>query len=117
MKLLRYGPKGAEQPALLDAQGKVRSLAKVLPDIKATTLSPTSLQRLRDLDPTDLPLVEAPGRMAPPWSGMGKFICIGLNYADHAAESGNPIPAEPVVFMKTTGSAGIGLPDSAAWSA
>ena len=104
MKLMRHGPKGAEQPALLDAQGKVRSLTKALPDIKASTLSPTSLQRLRELDPTKLPLVENPGRIAPPWSGMGKFICIGLNYADHAAESGNPVPPEPVVFMKTTSS-------------
>jgi 2,4-didehydro-3-deoxy-L-rhamnonate hydrolase len=104
MKLMRHGPKGAEQPALLDAQGRVRSLSKVLPDIKPSTLSPTSLQRLRELDPTTLPLVESPGRIAPPWSGMGKFICIGLNYADHAAESGNPVPPEPVVFMKTTSS-------------
>ncbi len=102
MKLMRHGPKGAEQPALLDAQGRVRSLAGVLPDIKASTLSPTSLQRLRELDPAELPLVEAPGRIAPPWSGMGKFICVGLNYSDHAAETGNPIPAEPVLFMKTT---------------
>jgi 2,4-didehydro-3-deoxy-L-rhamnonate hydrolase len=102
MKLMRYGAKGAEQPALLDAQGQARSLSKVLPDIKASTLSPTSLQRLRELDPTKLPLVEAPGRIAPPWSGMGKFICVGLNYSDHAAETGNPIPAEPVLFMKTT---------------
>ena len=102
MKLMRHGPKGAEQPALLDAQGKVRSLAGVLPDIKASTLSPTSLQRLRELDPADLPVVDAPGRIAPPWSGMGKFICVGLNYSDHAAETGNPIPAEPVLFMKTT---------------
>jgi 2,4-didehydro-3-deoxy-L-rhamnonate hydrolase len=111
MKLMRHGPKGAEQPALLDAQGNTRSLSKVLPDIKASTLSPTSLQRLRELDPANLPLVEAPGRIAPPWSGMGKFVCVGLNYSDHAAETGNPIPAEPVLFMKTT-SALIGCNDA-----
>ena len=110
MKLMRHGSKGAEQPALLDAQGHVRSLSKVLPDIKASTLSPTSLQRLRELDPAKLPLVETPGRIAPPWSGMGKFVCVGLNYSDHAAETGNPIPAEPVLFMKTT-SALIGCND------
>jgi 2-keto-4-pentenoate hydratase/2-oxohepta-3-ene-1,7-dioic acid hydratase in catechol pathway len=111
MKLLRYGPKGAEQPALLDAQGQVRNLSTVLPDIKASTLSPNSLQRLRDLDPSELPVVTAPGRIAPPWSGMGKFICVGLNYSDHAAETGNPIPAEPVLFMKVT-SALIGCNDA-----
>ena len=110
MKLMRHGPKGAEQPALIDAQGQVRSLTKALPDIKASTLSPTSLQRLRDLDPTKLLLVETPGRIAPPWNGMGKFVCVGLNYSDHAAETGNPIPAEPVLFMKTT-SALIGCND------
>ncbi|MDH5541252.1 MAG: fumarylacetoacetate hydrolase family protein [Rhizobacter sp.] len=111
MKLLRYGPKGAEQPALLDAQGHVRNLSTVLPDIKASTLSPNSLQRLRDLDPSELPVVAAPGRLAPPWSGMGKFICVGLNYSDHAAETGNPIPAEPVLFMKVT-SALVGCNDA-----
>jgi len=111
MKLLRYGAKGAEQPALLDTQGRVRNLSAVLPDIKPSTLSPNSLQRLRDLDPSELPVVEAPGRMAPPWSGMGKFICVGLNYSDHAAETGNPIPAEPVLFMKTT-SALVGCNDA-----
>lgn len=110
MKLLRYGAKGAEQPAMLDAQGQVRNLSTVLPDIKASTLSPTSLQRLRELDPLDLPLVASPGRIAPPWTGMGKFVCVGLNYSDHAAETGNPIPPEPVLFMKVT-SALIGCND------
>ena len=102
MKLMRHGAKGAEKPALIDAQGQVRDLAKVLPDITAATLSPTSLQRLRDIKVDTLPIVAAPGRIAPPWSSMGKFICVGLNYADHAAESGMPVPAEPVLFMKTT---------------
>ncbi|WP_088142646.1 fumarylacetoacetate hydrolase family protein [Achromobacter xylosoxidans] len=102
MKLLRYGAKGAEKPGMLDARGQVRDLSAVLPDIAAATLTPAGLARLRALDPASLPLVDRPGRLAPPWSGMGKFICIGLNYADHAAESGLPVPAEPVIFMKPT---------------
>jgi len=102
MKLMRYGAKGAERPALVDADGVVRDLSGALADITATTLAPHSLQRLRDIDPTTLPVVADPGRIAPPWSGMGKFICVGLNYADHAAESNLPVPAEPVLFSKTT---------------
>ena len=100
MKLMRYGAKGAERPALLDAQGRVRDLSGVLADITAATLTPKGLDRLRGLDPAALPLVEAPGRIAPPWSGCEKFLCIGLNYADHAAESNLPIPKEPILFMK-----------------
>ncbi|EHK65344.1 fumarylacetoacetate hydrolase family protein [Achromobacter arsenitoxydans] len=110
MKLMRHGAKGAEKPALIDAQGQVRDLSSVVSDITADTLSPAGLAALRALDPSSLPLVAQPGRMAPPWSGMGKFICIGLNYADHAAESGLPVPAEPVIFMKTT-SAVVGCND------
>ena len=102
MKLLRVGAKGAEKPALLDAQGRVRDLSKVLADIGPAALAPKSLQRLRDLDTNTLPVVERPGRLAVPWSGMGKFVAIGLNFADHAAESGAPIPKEPIVFMKAT---------------
>jgi 2,4-didehydro-3-deoxy-L-rhamnonate hydrolase len=102
MKLMRHGPKGAEKPALVDAAGKVYDLSGVLADIGPSTLTPQSLERLRALDPAKLPLVAGPGRIAPPWAGMGKFICIGLNYADHAAESGAPIPAEPIIFMKPT---------------
>ena len=109
MKLMRHGPKGAERPALVDPSGQARDLSSLLPDITAAALSPESLARLRDIDPGTLPAV-APGRIAPPWSGMGKFICVGLNYADHAAESGQPVPAEPVLFMKTT-SALIGCND------
>ena len=109
MKLMRHGPKGAEKPALVDPSGQARDLSSLLPDITAAALSPESLARLRDIDPGTLPAV-APGRIAPPWSGMGKFICVGLNYADHAAESGQPVPAEPVLFMKTT-SALIGCND------
>ena len=111
MKLMRHGAKGAEKPALLDTLGRVRDLSKVLPDITAAVLSPTSLQRLRDIKVDTLPIVATPGRIAPPWSGMGKFICVGLNYADHAAESGMPVPAEPVLFMKTT-SALVGCNDA-----
>ncbi|AVJ29876.1 fumarylacetoacetate hydrolase family protein [Achromobacter spanius] len=111
MKLMRYGAKGAEKPALIDAQGQVRDLSSVIADITAQTLVPAKLAELRALDPVSLPLVAQPGRVAPPWSGMGKFICIGLNYADHAAESGLPVPAEPVIFMKTT-SAVVGCNDA-----
>jgi 2,4-didehydro-3-deoxy-L-rhamnonate hydrolase len=104
MKLMRYGAKGAEKPALLDAHGVVRDLSGVLTDITAATLAPNSLQRLREINPASLPVVAKPGRTAPPWSGMGKFICVGLNYADHAAESNLPVPAEPVLFTKTVSS-------------
>jgi len=104
MKLMRYGAKGAEKPALVDAQGVVRDLSGTLADITANTLTPHSLQRLRELDPSSLPVVANPGRIAPPWSGIGKFICVGLNYADHAAESNLPVPAEPILFTKTVSS-------------
>ena len=100
MKLMRYGPKGAEKPALVDAQGVVRDLSGVLADITADTLTPQGLQRLSEIDPASLPMVANPGRTATPWSGMGKFICVGLNYADHAAESNLPVPAEPIIFTK-----------------
>ena len=100
MKLLRYGAKGAEKPALVDAQGRVRDLSGELVDITAQTLTPKGLDKLRALDAASLPIVEKPGRIAPPWSGCEKFLCIGLNYADHAAESNLPIPKEPILFMK-----------------
>jgi 2,4-diketo-3-deoxy-L-fuconate hydrolase len=102
MKLMRYGAKGAEKPALLDAGGTVRDLSGVLPDITAATMLPENLKRLGELDAGKLPAIADPGRIAPPWSGMGKFICIGLNYSDHAAETGSPIPKEPIIFMKPT---------------
>jgi 2-keto-4-pentenoate hydratase/2-oxohepta-3-ene-1,7-dioic acid hydratase in catechol pathway len=101
MKLLRHGPKGQEKPGILDDQGQVRDLSALIADITPTTLSPQGLAALRALDLNALPLVPL-GRLAVPWTGMGKFIAIGLNYADHAAESGMPIPKEPIVFTKTT---------------
>jgi 2,4-didehydro-3-deoxy-L-rhamnonate hydrolase len=100
MKLLRHGPKGIEKPGLLDAQGQVRDLSGLLIDITPETLSPAGLASLRALNIDALPVVPQ-GRLAVPWRGMTKFIAIGLNYADHAAESNMPIPKEPVVFMKT----------------
>jgi 2,4-diketo-3-deoxy-L-fuconate hydrolase len=102
MKLMRYGAKGHEKPALVDGNGQVRDLSGIVSDITAATLSKEGLQKLAALDVKNLPLVTTPGRIAPPYTGMGKFICVGLNYADHAAESGLPVPAEPVLFMKTT---------------
>ena len=111
MKLMRYGAKGAELPALVDANGMVRDLSGVVPDITAQTMRPENLKRLAELDASKLPAVANPGRIAPPWSGMGKFICIGLNYSDHAAETGSPIPKEPIIFMKPT-SALVGCNDA-----
>ena len=111
MKLLRHGPKGAEKPALVDAAGAVRDLSAVLADITAATLSPQGLERLRALDPSKLPLVASPGRIAPPWSGCAKFVCVGLNYADHAAEAGMALPKEPILFLKA-GNALMGCNDA-----
>jgi 2,4-diketo-3-deoxy-L-fuconate hydrolase len=102
MKLMRYGAKGNEKPALVEDNGQVRDLSGIVSDITAAALSKEGLQKLAALDVKKLPLVANPGRIAPPYTGMGKFICVGLNYADHAAESGLPVPAEPVLFMKTT---------------
>jgi 2,4-didehydro-3-deoxy-L-rhamnonate hydrolase len=102
MKLMRYGHKGHERPAMLDAQGRVRDLSALLPDITAATLTPEGLAALAAVDVNKLPIVDKPGRIAPPYSGVGKFIAIGLNYSDHAAESNMPVPKEPVVFTKAT---------------
>jgi len=111
MKLMRYGAKGAEKPALIDSDGAVRDLSGVLLDITGATLSKDNLATLAAVDIASLPVVANPGRIAPPWQGVGKFLCVGLNYADHAAESGMAVPAEPVLFMKAT-SAVIGANDA-----
>jgi 2-keto-4-pentenoate hydratase/2-oxohepta-3-ene-1,7-dioic acid hydratase in catechol pathway len=102
VKLLRYGPAGAEKPGLLDDQGRIRDLSGTIDDIAGAALLPDGLARLRATDPASLPLVEGSPRLGPCVAGIGKFICIGLNYADHAAESGHPVPDEPVIFMKGT---------------
>ncbi|MQU64349.1 ureidoglycolate lyase [Pseudomonas sp. FSL R10-1350] len=102
MKLLRYGEKGQERPALLDNNGDLRDLSAVVTDIAGEALSPQSIARLQDIDPATLPLVQGSPRIGACVGQVGKFICIGLNYADHAAETGAAIPAEPVVFNKWT---------------
>jgi 2-keto-4-pentenoate hydratase/2-oxohepta-3-ene-1,7-dioic acid hydratase in catechol pathway len=104
MKLLRFGNPGAEKPALLDSEGRLRDLSAVLTDIAGSSLLPESLDKLRQLNPTTLPLVSGSPRLGPCVGSVGKFIGIGLNYSDHAAESGMAVPAEPVVFMKATSS-------------
>ena len=102
MKLFRHGVSGAERPGILDSEGRRRDLSDVVPDLSGEVLSDVGLQRIRDTDLGDLPEVSDDVRLGPCVSGTGKFICIGLNYADHAAESGLPVPPEPVVFMKAT---------------
>ena len=104
MKLLRYGEKGQERPGLLDAEGKLRDLSAHVSDIAGDALLPQSLARLQELDPASLPLVPGNPRLGPCVGQVGKFICIGLNYADHAAETGAPIPDEPILFSKWTSS-------------
>ncbi len=104
MKLLRYGPKGKEKPAVLDRAGNCRDLSGVIADISPDQLSPAALDRLRKLDPASLPPVTGQPRLGVPIANIGKLVCIGLNYHDHANETGNPIPKEPVVFMKATSS-------------
>lgn len=102
MKLLRYGPKGQEKPGLLDAAGKIRDLSSVVPDIAGDVLTDAGLAKLRAVDVASLPVVEGNPRIGPCVGRIGKFVCIGLNYADHAAESNLPVPTEPVVFNKWT---------------
>ena len=102
MKLLRWGPAGAERPGMLDGGGVARDLTGLVPDIGGAVLSDAGLAMLRALDPASLPRVPEGARLGPCVAGTGKFICIGLNYADHAAESGMQVPPEPVVFMKAT---------------
>ena len=102
MKLLRYGAAGAEKPALLDAQGTTRDLSGFIPDISGETLSSSNLAKLRVIDPANLPAVPSTVRIGPCVGRVGKFICIGLNYSDHATETGMQLPSEPVIFMKAT---------------
>ena len=102
MKLLRYGDRGQEKPAMLDGEGRIRDLSRVIADLAGDALLPTSIDRLRALDPGSLPVVEGEPRLGPCVGNVGKFVCIGLNYADHAAESGLEVPPEPVIFMKAT---------------
>ncbi|WP_341938406.1 fumarylacetoacetate hydrolase family protein [Marinimicrobium sp. C2-29] len=99
---MRFGAPGNERPGLIDSTGQVRDLSGIIDDLAGEALSPESLKKLAKLDTEALPVVADPGRIGPCVSGTGKFICIGLNYADHAAETGARIPAEPVMFMKAT---------------
>ena len=102
MKLLRFGRAGKEKPGLLDEQGKIRDLSGVIADLGGDALLPRSLDKLIKLKPEKLPLVKGRPRIGPCVTGVGKLICIGLNYSDHAAETGTEVPPEPVVFMKAT---------------
>ncbi|AHY05561.1 fumarylacetoacetate hydrolase family protein [Serratia plymuthica] len=102
MKLLRYGAPGQERPGVLDNNGQIRDLSQHIADVSGEALLPASLEKLRALDINQLPLVEGQPRLGPCVGQIGKFICIGLNYADHAAETGAAIPGEPVVFSKWT---------------
>ena len=110
MKLVRYGKVGKEMPGLIDADGKLRDLSDHVSDIAGDTLSDKVLAKLRKLDPASLPLVKGKQRMAACVGNIGKFLCIGLNYSDHAAETGAAIPEHPILFMKAT-SAVVGAND------
>ena len=102
MKLLRFGEPGSERPGLLDARGTIRDLSGEVGDVGPATLAPRALARLRALDPASLPAVDAGVRLGPCVAGVGKLLCIGLNYSDHAEETGAPVPGEPILFMKAT---------------
>ena len=104
MKLLRYGPVGQEKPGLVDADGKIRDLTGHVADIAGEALSPAGLARLKALDPHRLKLVEGNPRLGPCVGSVPKLVAVGLNYYDHAAETGNPVPSEPILFMKATSS-------------
>ncbi|MBI0434160.1 fumarylacetoacetate hydrolase family protein [Roseomonas sp. KE0001] len=103
MKLLRYGPPGQEKPGLLDDAGTIRDLSAEIPDLAGEALSAAGLARLASLDVSALPAVSGSTRLGPPVAGMKNFVCIGLNYADHAAETGAAIPKEPIIFLKSLG--------------
>ena len=100
MKLVRFGAPGREKPGMLDAQGRIRDLSKVIPDIAGDVLSPKGLSKLRKVNVDKLPLVRGTPRIGPCVGKVGNFIAIGLNYSDHAAESGMPVPEEPIIFNK-----------------
>jgi len=100
MKLVRYGRAGAEKPGLIDAEGKLRDLSRVVKDITPDVLAPAGLRRLRAVKPARLPLVKGKPRLGCPLAGIGKIVCIGLNYTDHAEEVGLPLPKEPTIFIK-----------------
>ena len=100
MKLLRYGPAGAEKPGLLDDDGAIRDLSGIVTDLSGDALLPGSLEKIEALDAAALPLVSGSPRLGPCVGGIGKFMCIGLNYTDHAAETGGEVPPEPILFMK-----------------
>jgi ureidoglycolate lyase len=102
MKLVRYGPRKAEKPGILDAGGQIRDLSGLIDDIAGETLNPEGLEKLRAVDPLKLPTVANGARIGPCVGRVGKFVCVGLNYADHAKESGQEPPKEPVLFMKAT---------------
>jgi 2-keto-4-pentenoate hydratase/2-oxohepta-3-ene-1,7-dioic acid hydratase in catechol pathway len=102
MKLLRYGPPGQEKPGLVDRDGRIRDLSGKIKDVTPETLAPGKLEELARLDPNSLPLVDGKPRLGPCVGNVPKLVCVGLNYADHAAEAGMPIPKEPVLFMKAT---------------
>jgi 2-keto-4-pentenoate hydratase/2-oxohepta-3-ene-1,7-dioic acid hydratase in catechol pathway len=102
MKLCRYGKNGYEKPGMIDSQGMLRDLSAVLPNIDQETISPKGLAKLRKIRPESLPLIKTEPRFGVPYTGISKFVAIGLNYSDHAAEAGLPVPSEPVVFMKAT---------------
>ena len=104
MKLLRYGPAGREKPGLLDSNNQIRDLSGIVPDIAREALLPDAIDRLRKLDLATLPVVKGAQRIGPCVGQVGKFVCVGLNYSDHAAESGMAVPAEPILFMKATSS-------------
>ncbi len=102
MKLLRYGPSGREKPGMLDRQGNIRDLSGVILQIDDRTLAPKELAKLRKIKPETLPIVKGEPRLGVPYAGISKFVAVGLNYSDHAAEAGMAIPKEPILFMKAT---------------
>src|SRR5512140_1735042 len=102
MKLLRYGPPGREKPGLCDAEGNIRDLSKVIVQLDSAAISPLSLAKLARIGPETLPLVKGNPRLGVPYAGISKFVAVGLNYSDHAAEANMPIPSEPILFMKAT---------------